>query len=133
MYFLENTPKNTVNRLIERCFGLKINQKDDLNGFEIAKQVLTLLDGNFAPALIFALNEMENAIKKSLGGEQKISSYFSAKNGVFSLNCEHDNKQNLEKAYAFFYEQRTTYFNLQLTSQSANLLIEKAEELTKAL
>ena len=133
VYFLENASKGNVNRLIERCFGVEIDDKADYNGFETSKVFLNLLKDNFAPSIIFALSEMENAIKNALGEEQKISSYFSATNGVFSLKIPHSKKQELEKAYAFFYEYRTTYFNLQLTSENAKLLVEKAEELTKVL
>ena len=86
-----------------------------------------------AHAQRFALIDMENAIKKALGGVDKISSHFEKNGSSFRLSVATEKSCELEGAYAFFYEYRTTYFNLNLTRENAIVLIDKAEELTKAL
>lgn len=132
-YFLDKVPKNGVNRLIERCFDVEINKDGNLSGFETAKTCFGTLKDNFAPSLIFALNEIENSIRQSLGGVEKISTKFVKDGGNFSLNQSAFNRLELETAYAFFYEYRTKYFNLQLTKEETMRLIERAEALVKAL
>ncbi len=132
-YCLEKETKTAVNRLIERCFDVEFDSLDNFDGFSIAKKFLKILKDNFAPALIFALYEIEEKIKKRLDEKQKISPYFEKTEKGFLLKVPHEKKAELEKAYAFFYEYRTNYFNLQLTLNSVNCLIDKAEEIAKAL
>ncbi|MBQ7373198.1 MAG: ribonuclease H family protein [Clostridia bacterium] len=132
-YFWEKSKKSQVNRLIERCFSVEIDQNEEVCGIGVARAVLKILKDNYAPALIFALFEIENEIKKSLGGVDKISPYFVREDERFVLKSDHAKKIAIENAYCFFYEYRTNYFNLQLTYQEVSRLIEKAYDLLKAL
>ena len=121
------------NRLIERCLDLQIERKEPLNGFEISKIVLNKSRVNFAPAILFALEEIENSIKKTLNESGKISPYFKKTDLGFLLNINHANKENIQKAYAFFYEYRLNYLNLSLSLEQAEQVIEQSKKIVNTL
>ena len=81
--FLENTPKNTVNRLIERVLDVQLQEDLTLSGFDIAKTYANCLDIGCSSALIFALWEIEKHIKKLLNAKDKISVFFKNQGGKF--------------------------------------------------
>ena len=130
-YFLENHQDMGVNRLIGRCFGVNIETKTPLNGFEISKISLGFFKDNFAPSILYSLCEVENAIKKSLGVNGKISPYFSRMDDGFKCLIKQDN--TIEKAYEFFYEQRVNYPSLNYTKEQATGVISKCSDIVNAI
>ena len=120
-----------VNRLIERCFGVNIETQTPLNGFEISKISLGFFKDNFAPSILYSLCEVENAIKKSLGVNGKISPYFSRMDDGFKCLIKQDN--TIEKAYEFFYEQRVNYPSLNYTKEQATGVISKCSDIVNAI
>ena len=128
-----NLSQMGVNRLIERCFDVKIDKKEDLNAFEIATLLFEFCKENYAPAILFALEDIESNIRKILGVKGKISPYFTKSDVGFSLVVEHDSKAILEKAYAFFYEYRLNYFNLNVNREQAEKIIEQSKKLVSEL
>lgn len=125
--------KKDVNRLIERCLDVIVEKQEPLDGFEISNLMLSQIDCNFAPAILFSLEEIENAIKNSLSVNGKISPYFEKTSNGFNLMVSHKNTENLEKAYAFFYEQRINYFNLNLNREQAENVIKQCRVLAEKL
>ena len=130
---LANLSQMGKNRLIERCLDLKVEKEEPLDGFEISKIMLAQSKQNFAPAILFALEEIEDAIKKALNSNGKISPYFEKTDGGFLLNANHKNKDNIQKAYAFFYKYRLNYFNLSVSLEQAEKIIEQSKNLVSAL
>ena len=131
-YFLQNHRDLPVNRLIERCFGFEIDQNSALSGFEISKIALNFYTDNFAPCIIFSIDEIELAIKNALSTTGKISECFQKTQSGFVLkNGKTD--QNLQDAYAFFFEQRVNYINLRYDKEQTQAVIEKAKELVERI
>ena len=130
---LANLSKMGVNRLIDRCLDVRVESETPLNGFEVSNLTLNQLENNFAPAILFSLEEIEKAIKKALSENGKISTYFQKVDKGFALISDCDNKNNLEKAYAFFYEYRVNYFNLNLNREQAEKVIEPSKILVGML
>ena len=131
-YFILNHRDLPVNRLIERCFGLKTAEDTAFDGFKISKIALNFYTENFAPSIIFCLDEVESAIKKSLSVSDKISQYFQKTQIGFVLK-DGKNNQLLQDAYTFFFEQRANYLNLRYDKNQAQAVIERAEELVAKL
>lgn len=130
---LENLSQMGVNRLIERCLGVEIESDRELNGFDVSKLALDFCGENSAPAILFALEEIERAIKKALKENLKISTFFEKTDGGFRCLKQVLNREILEKAYAFFYEYRLNYFSLNFNREQAENIISKSEKLVAML
>ena len=130
---LANLSQMGKNRLIERCLDVQIAKQEPLDGFEISEIVLNQSQENCASAILFSLEEIENAIKKALKTNGKISPYFEKQGSEFVLSVSHANKGNIQKAYAFFYEYRLNYFNLNMSREQAEKIIEQSKILVSKL
>ena len=130
---LANLSQMGINRLIERCLDVQIDKIEPLDGFEIASLTLDLCKENYAPCTLFGLEEIEKSIKKLLGVSGKISPYFEKTEGGFNLALDIKNKAQIEKAYAFFYEYRLNYFNLNFNREQTEKFIEKTKFLNEEL
>ena len=75
---------------------------------------------------MFALEEIEKAIKSSLNVSAKISTCFEKSNEGFKLILQSNKRQELESAYAFFYEYRINYFNCKLSREQAESVVNMA-------
>ena len=129
LYFLENHSDMGVNRLIERYFNCEINQNSPLDMFEISKMAIENAVDRYASGIIFALSEIEKAIRIALKTEGKISPYFLKTESGFSCVTDVEDYKNLEIAYGFFYGYRTKYQELELTKDQALAVVERAQEL----
>lgn len=130
---LENLSQMGVNRLIERCLDVQIEKKQPLDGFHISALAMDFCSENYAPSILFALEEIEKAIKKKLCINGKISFYFERVEDRFSLITNNGSKAELEEAYAFFYQYRLNYFNLNLNREQAEKIIDRSKALTDLL
>ncbi len=123
---LANLSQMGVNRLIERCLDVQIDKEEPLSGFEISILALDFCKQNYAPAILFGLEEIEKAIKRALKTSGKISACFKKESDGFKLVSEHGRSRDVESAYAFFYEYRLNYFNQTLTRGQSEKIIERA-------
>lgn len=127
-YFLQNHKEMPINQLIERCFGVEVDKNITLDGFEISKLAIGFLKENFAPSIIFSLDELELALKTALSANDKISTYFQKTESGFVLK-DGKSDERLQTAYEFFFKQRANYLNLNYNEAQALEVIEKAKEL----
>lgn len=131
LYFIENHKEIGVNRLIERFFNVCIEKEEQFDGYQIAEISLDFYGDNKAPAIIFALWEIENLIKKKTGANDKISPLFEKTDDGFSFKGQIENKRAIERAYEFFFNLRINYFNLNLSEEETKKIIADAKQIHK--
>lgn len=130
-YFLENHKDIAVNRLIERFFDIDTDE-NRLNGSEMSRISINMVKDNKAPAIIFALFELEREIREFIGAKDKISPYFEKIGDSFSYKGETEDDLICE-AYKYFYNYRKSWFSISIDEKEAELVIQNIENLTNEL
>lgn len=125
-------------RIADRAFGLPFGSLCSGDGFAIAEAVTSLNEKYNENALLFALDELVESVKRSLDKSgikyDKISSVFKKIDGErFSLQGEVDNKNEIEKAYNFLYHYRVGFADRTSDRKRTGELIKEAKSINGEL